>query len=353
MGKKRILIVEDDELLRESTSAFLQEEGYSVLSAVNGIGGIEKALEHHPDLILCDISMPKMNGYEVYKILNENTSTCFIPFIFLSAKTEREDIRAGMQMGADDYITKPFYYDELLKSIELRIHKREKLLSVGESGFKAMLDSTMTGTFIYKDNQITFANSKLLKIFGLCTDENSNLDFFDYIHVDEKEMVLERIRRCIKGIQSSFTINFRARTKDDELLYLELYGSLFTINGKSALVGNIININEYSWFAEKSSQEILIKSSRLKDLNEAQPLTIIQKPGDKTALPKNPDSLTNREIEVLQHICHGLTNQEIADKLFVSVRTVETHRGNILSKTGLANTAGLVVYAIKNKIFEI
>lgn len=337
-------------MLRESTTLFLQEEGYAVITAKNGLEGVEKAMEHIPDIILCDISMPRMNGYEVYKILNENSTTSFIPFIFLSAKTEKEDVRVGMQMGADDYITKPFDYDELIKAIELRITKREKLISASESGFKALLDSTLTGMFIFQNNQISFSNTKFQKIFGYTKEEISSMNFFEMIHQNDRQQIEEKIRRCIKGIQSSFNVNFRAHTKEGELLHIDCWGGLSQILGQNALIANLININEYRISAESQQKNVESESSYLQQKLNAK----LQITENHYALPlSNPDNLTKREIEVLREICLGLTNQEISEKLFLSVRTIDTHRGNLLSKTGMANTAGLVVYAIKNNIFQV
>lgn len=330
-------------VLRESTSIFLQEEGFEVLLAQNGLDGVEKALEHIPDLILCDIAMPRMNGYEVYSILSQNAATCFIPFIYLSAKTEKEDIRVGMQMGADDYITKPFDYDELLRTIELRIAKRVKLVNATENGFKALLDSTLTGIMIYQDEKVTFANSKLLKIFGFDNDEFKNSNFFDLILSEYRTAFQEKVRRCVKGILRSFNFTFKAKTKAGDVINIDGWGGSSNINGNNALIVNFINIDEYRQIA--STQHSTSKGLNENEPNASQPIN------NQNVTPQNPHGLTTREIEVLQHICQGLTNQEIADKLFLSVRTVDTHRGNLLSKTGMSNTAGLVVYAIKNYLF--
>jgi PAS domain S-box-containing protein len=349
MDKKQVLIIEDDQLLRESTTIFLQEEGFSVINAKNGLEGVEKAMENIPDIILCDISMPRMNGYEVYSILNQNSATSFIPFIFLSAKTEKEDIRVGMQMGADDYITKPFDYDELIKTIELRISKREKLINATESGFKALLDSTLTGILIYQNDKIVFTNSKLLKIFGFTKDEIDQINLFDLIEKEYREDVESKVRRCIKGIQSSFNITFKAKCANGSVLNIDCWGALSNINGQNALIANMININEYRDTAE--AKRIESKNLYLKEkIENSASLKDEKHDGIE---PNNPDGLTNREIEILQLICQGLTNQEIADMLFLSVRTVDTHRGNLLSKTGVANTAGLVVYAIRNYLYQL
>jgi PAS domain S-box-containing protein len=291
-----------------------------------------------------------MNGYEVYSILAQNSATSFIPFIFLSAKTEKEDIRVGMQMGADDYITKPFDYDELLKAIELRIAKREKLINATESGFKAMLDSTLTGIIIYQNDKIKFANSKFLKTFGFTKEELAGVDFFEIVDKDYRDDVVNKVRRCIKGIQSSFSITFKAKTKNGDTPNIDCWGGLSTINGQNALIANLININEYRENAEDRNQSSI--SSHIKEKTDAK-FANGEVLGHKKGEIINPDGLTTREIEILQQICMGLTNQEIADKLFLSVRTVDTHRGNILSKTGVSNTAGMVVYAIKHSLFSV
>jgi CRP-like cAMP-binding protein len=122
---KKILLIEDNNEVRENTAEILELAGYEVLTAPNGKTGVELAIENHPNLIICDIMMPVLDGYGVLHLLNKNTSTASIPFIFLTAKTERTDMRKGMEMGADDYITKPFDDIELLNAIESRLRKAE------------------------------------------------------------------------------------------------------------------------------------------------------------------------------------------------------------------------------------
>lgn len=124
--KKCILIIEDNTDIRESTAEILELSGYTVQQAINGKVGVELAIQYKPDLILCDIMMPELDGYGVLYMLSKNTGTDTIPFIFLTAKAERVDFRKGMEMGADDYLTKPFDDIELLNAIESRLGKHEK-----------------------------------------------------------------------------------------------------------------------------------------------------------------------------------------------------------------------------------
>ena len=124
---KKILVIEDNEEVRENLEEILELYGYDVIAADDGKLGVEKALAESPDLILCDVMMPKLDGFGVLNILSKRSQTADIPFIFLTAKTEKSDFRRGMNLGADDYITKPFFKDELLAVLETRLKKSERL----------------------------------------------------------------------------------------------------------------------------------------------------------------------------------------------------------------------------------
>lgn len=122
---KKILLIEDNAEIRDNTSEILSLASYEVLTAENGKIGVDLAQREKPDLIVCDIMMPELDGYGVLHILSKKPETANIPFIFLTAKTEKTDIRKGMSLGADDYLTKPFDDTELLNTIEARLKKYE------------------------------------------------------------------------------------------------------------------------------------------------------------------------------------------------------------------------------------
>jgi CheY-like chemotaxis protein len=125
MAQKTILIIDDNENIRENTAEILSLGGYRTFTAENGKKGVEAALAEKPDLIVCDIMMPELDGYGVLHLLRKNPETEDIPLIFLTAKAERSDLRKGMEMGADDYVTKPFEELELMSAIESRFKKME------------------------------------------------------------------------------------------------------------------------------------------------------------------------------------------------------------------------------------
>ncbi len=120
---KSVLVIDDNSDIRENTAEILELAGYKTFTAENGKRGVEVAQKEKPDVIVCDIMMPELDGYGVLHLLRKNPDTEQIPFVFLTAKTERSDFRKGMEMGADDYITKPFEDIELLNAIEVRLKK--------------------------------------------------------------------------------------------------------------------------------------------------------------------------------------------------------------------------------------
>jgi len=140
----KILVIEDAEPLRNDIIEMLSFEGFDVRGAENGVIGVAVANDYKPDLIICDIMMPELDGYGVLDALRKQEHTVAIPFIFLTAKTDRTDIRQGMGLGADDYLTKPFVASELLETIQARLRKRDTLQDMAEHKLRELSDSIIT-----------------------------------------------------------------------------------------------------------------------------------------------------------------------------------------------------------------
>ncbi len=210
---RKILLIEDNNDMRENTAEILELANYSVFTAKNGKEGVELAQKVKPDLIICDIMMPVLDGYGVLHLLSKNTETENIPFIFLTAKAERSDMRKGMEMGADDYLTKPFDDIELLNAIESRLKKADLIRkefaknidglnefikgAKGMEDLKKLSDKREIHKFkkhesIYKEGSfpkgIYFLNNGKVKIFKthemgkeFITDLYKEGDFFGYL----------------------------------------------------------------------------------------------------------------------------------------------------------------------------
>ncbi len=213
---KKILVIEDNNDVRENIAEILELSNYKVFTAENGKVGVELALTKSPDLIICDIMMPVLDGYGVLHLLNKHIETFGIPFIFLTAKTEKTDVRKGMALGADDYITKPFDGIDLLHAIEVRLKKAEAIKvhvannndvdsfikEVKQSGIVQLTSAERElydyrkKTLLYTEGQkpkaVYYIKSGKVKVFKTNADGKeliTNLyqagDFFGYTHVLE------------------------------------------------------------------------------------------------------------------------------------------------------------------------
>lgn len=177
--QKKILVIEDDLNVRSNLRDLLEEAGYQVTLANDGNEGIIAAKTNTPDLILCDIMMPKSNGYKVKSNLSKSDSTIDIPFIFLTAKSTIDDMRKGMLTGADDYVVKPYRAKELLETIKVRLRRKEEIRG------KLQIDKeTEKNKFAYDErilitvkNQSFFVNiSEILSIIALSEYTQLELD---------------------------------------------------------------------------------------------------------------------------------------------------------------------------------
>ena len=127
MGAKKILIIEDQAPMRRNVALLLEMEGFKVVTAENGAAGVAMARKEHPDLVLCDVTMPELDGYGVVQELRADKDFATTPFIFLSAKGDKADLRVGMNFGADDYLTKPVIREDLLAAVHARLERAAAL----------------------------------------------------------------------------------------------------------------------------------------------------------------------------------------------------------------------------------
>ncbi|MCS6809120.1 MAG: response regulator [Bacteroidota bacterium] len=188
---KRILVIEDDVSLREfMIKYFLEKEGYQVITAENGEVGLAKATQELPDLIICDIMMPKMNGYEVIQALHENPATASIPFIFLTAMSDRANIRDGMNLGADDFLTKPFVSQELISAVNKRLEKKAHTESRANEKLKTLRDKITS----------VLPHEFRTPLSTILSASNILLDELDTISKDELREMLEYINASAKRL---------------------------------------------------------------------------------------------------------------------------------------------------------
>ncbi|MCB2194777.1 MAG: LuxR C-terminal-related transcriptional regulator [Bacteroidetes bacterium] len=318
---RKILLIESNKQLLDKTIKFLTDNNYNVIVTTEGTAGIQKALEFLPDLILCDSEVPGLNGYEIFNTLLQINSTAIIPFVFLLNQATNEDVRAAMNLGADDYLEIPFNNNDLLKLIEIRLEKQEKIMSLADEKFNTLMEHSSDGVFIYQDEKLSYVNKKFCDLMSYSKRELIGMNLVNIIYKDDIHLVIDKISRLQKGIHKDFQSNFRAITGDQKISNFILSGNSINVNGKKSIVGTI-KLQE-----ENTNQGFVPKECDIK--------------------------ITERESEVLELICLGYSNSEIAKELNISDRTVEGHRANLLNKTGSRNTASLAIFAVKYGFFQI
>ena len=313
---KKILLIEDDEVVRENTAELLELANYKVFTAENGKIGIAEAKKHLPDLIICDIMMPELNGYGVLQILSKEQDTKHIPFVFLSAKTEHKDIRKGMDLGADDYITKPFDESELFSAIESRLARvailRENLDKVGST------------ELYYSENELKTLNH-LKKFFA------DNVDKFSF---DLGEIIYQ------EGDNSNFVF-----------LISEGIVKTFKIDeqGKELVTG-LYKEDDFFGFTSFSNKIVYQESAAA--IENVKVFRLL-KSEFKSVLQKNPevtfeliDHLTENVSEIkdqLLQMAYSSVRKKTANTILQFSKKMEkTHNTNPkISRTDLAGIAGI------------
>ncbi len=350
---KKVLLIEDDEGLNESTSLFLRISKFEVISAQDGAEGIHKAILEHPDIVICDISMPGLDGFEVYKALQSNLETSTIPFIFLTAKAETEDLRNGMLIGADDYITKPCKFDDLLLSINTRIHKKEKRSLLNDESFNVLLQNSSNGVLICNSDFEIIRSNKKFSEMTLYSEYEITGHKINEILNGENFAIDNKLSLCLKGVQN-LKFNSSILTKKKEKIAITTTANSTKIDGKTVIMIGTVKKQSKTKNSDLSNAVHLLSNNKERIspelLNELKVIfnTNQPKPQNKTQL-----KLTRRQTEILTLVCKGLSNNEIAEKLFISYRTVERHRTNIINKTNSKNIIDVIIFAIKNNLIEV
>jgi len=218
---RKVLLIEDDSVLRENTAELLGLSDYKVVTASNGKKGVKAAKTFIPDVIVCDIMMPELDGYGVLEELIKDETTMHIPFIFLSAKTEKDDIRKGMNLGADDYLTKPFEEKDLINAIESRL-ARAAILKELESSEKVYED--------YVDDEI----KNIHEFKNYLDDNGEEFEFSQGEEIYREGGNVHMVYLILKGIVKTHKL--------DE-------------NGKELITG-IFNADEFFGFSSLTANEI-------------------------------------------------------------------------------------------------
>ncbi|BBE20872.1 two-component response regulator [Aquipluma nitroreducens] len=355
--KNKILVIDDDPIQSKIIHDILTSQNYDVCLAKNGAMGIQKAFEYNPDLILCDIIMNPIDGYQVYNVLKESSLLDQVPFIFITSNSDLNDIRRGMILGADDYFVKPFKSEELIITIEKRLRKYLKLKEIGKREFNTVFRISPNGIFLFDGNAIINVNPALIEMLGLNSDQLKYKTIEDFIDTVSYLKIEEKINQCSKGILDSFTENVFLKTKEKGLLEACLHISVYErFSSYSLMLGLFTPIQDNSdendgflsgVFGKLKKEKMVVNESFERNLTQ-----VLAHPDVKVEC-RGHGFFSKREIEVLCLSMEGLPMKQIADKLSISDRTVEKHRANLMEKTNSKNMIEVIVFALRNNLIEI
>lgn len=256
---KRILVIEDTFEIRDNLMEILELAGYEVEGASNGIEGIKSAKEFKPNLIICDVMMPQLDGFGVLKILRENEQLRSIPFLFLTAKSEKSDFRKGMQLGADDYIVKPFEDSDILEAVEARLKKFEQMKK------KFAQSSFDTGNSFYSEAKAEQILAELKKGAELKTIEKNEYLFKEGEKANFLYYILEGKAKISTMNDWGKELITEVAEKDSYCgLYAIIEGSAYAVGAQALERTSILQINK-SKFLELlySKKEISIEFLKL------------------------------------------------------------------------------------------
>lgn len=314
---KKILLIEDNTEVRENTAEILSLAGYQVITAPNGKIGVEKAQSEHPDLIICDIMMPELDGYGVLHILNKSPESASIPFIFLTAKAEKTDMRKGMTLGADDYLTKPFDDTDLLNAIETRLRKRDLLNQTyenNEAGYQLFIKDV----------------KKALNLEDLCKDQKQKLYKKKTIIFDEGET-----SSSLYFIKSGQVKVYKAHPDGKELIVsIHKSGDFF---GFEAILQN----------EAYTESAVALEESEIKLMPKADFLTIMYGHVDiaKSFVSLLCSKIKEKENQLL-HLAYNSIRQRTAEALLKlhSLKTTETTL--LVAREDLAKIVGTATESV-------
>ena len=357
-AQTKILLIDDDQRLGRTVENVLNSNGYDVCYANNGALGIQKAFEYNPDLILCDINMDPVNGYQVYNVLKESSLIDRIPFIFLTGNSDLEDIRFGLNLGVDDYFVKPFDNNNLIGSIEKRLSKYRRFKEIGKQEFTTLFKLSPYGIFLFDGNTILDANPLLIKILELDEKHLSSYPIHTLMDTASTQVIEERINKCTQGLLNSFSENVVFVTTKGVSIQAFFSVAVYEKYSNHPLMMGLVLLNSGNNETEadiyvKEILKILKKENIVVTETMGKKLTDIFKIHTVKIKKQTNSIFSDRENQVLRLSMEGLPIKIIADQLSISDRTVEKHRSSMMGKTNSNNMIEVIIYALRNNLIDI
>lgn len=357
--QKKILVIEDDQFLGITIQNILSLFHYDVCFANNGATGIQKAFTYNPDLILCDIHMDPVDGYQVFKVLEESTLLNRIPFVFLTGSSELKDIRFGLSLGVDDYLVKPFQNNELINTIEKRIQKYSAIKENANKEFLRLFDLSPNGIILFDESKVYNVNPAFRKLLNMDENPEISLQIEEVFDIGTVKKLIQKMQVPFVERNNIFNDIVKLNSSKNGDLQMRFIVSEFEKFSKYTVFIGVLSKAEDSVVNDKNNgyaKEVhnLLKRENIK-ISEGlgEEITNIFKQKNQNHTILNNSFFTKRENQVLYLAMEGLPIKLIADRLAISDRTVEKYRTSLMEKTGSNNMIEVIIFALKNSLVEL
>lgn len=356
--QKKILVIDGDQNFGDQIKKSLPFHKYNVCYESDGASGIKSAFKFNPDLILCELDIGKIDGIEVYNVLKESILFKKTSFIFLKQNASVEDVRNGMNLGADDFFSRPVNMLDLITSIEIQLQKNKTNSNEFSHEFNTLFQLSPFGIIVFNEHAVLRANLSFKTILKIDMQEpNINIeDIFDSTYLLK---IQNWIQQSKNGVSSDFNEKITIKDLLGEAIEQKLVISEFSNHSDSAqfigLFTPVTGVNSYIESDELANEvcELLKREKITITDNLEEKITNIFK--YRTLSSNNPYNsfFTKRENQVLCLSMEGLPIKIIADRLSISSRTVEKYRTKLMEKLKAKNIVEVIVFAIKKGLIKI
>ncbi|HEY3371786.1 MAG TPA: response regulator [Prolixibacteraceae bacterium] len=355
--QKKILVIDGDQNFSDTIEESLTFHKYNVCCTSNVGAGVQKALEYNPDLILCDID--PTDGFHVYTVLNQSLTLKKIPFIFLKKNATIEDIRHGMNLGADDFLSKPISIADIVKTIEIRLQKFESTRAELAHEFNTLFELSPIGILLFSEHTVIRANQSMKALLKIDNQESIPLKIKELFESSSLLSIKNWIQQSLKGVDAKFNGQITLKDIAGNELPMNLVISVFTSNSSSiyyiGFFAPISPVKSYVVNDQLANQVCNLLKREKMTLPDGLEEKIIQIINDSTVNSNEQDNsfFTKRENQVLRLSMEGFPIKIIADKLDISARTVEKYRTKLMEKSGTNNIVEVIVFSLKNGLIKI
>ena len=356
--QKKILIIDCDQKFGNKIKKYLIQHQYNVCYESDSTSGIKKSFDYHPDLILCDMNMVPIDGCQVFKVLKDSLLLKNIPFIFFKQNASFEDVRQGMNLGADDFLSKPINLHDLLTSIEIQLQKYKSNLNELTHEFNTLFQLSPNGIIVFSENTVLRSNrpfKTLLKI----DNQESKIRIETLFESSSLLKIKSWIQNSYKGINSVFNENISIKDSKGEEVYLNMIISEFANYDDSIqFIGFFTPVSPVNnhWISDDLANEVcdLLKREKITFIdNLEERISSVLKNRTLSYNNENNSFFTKRENQVLCLSMEGLPIKNIADRLAISSRTVEKYRTKLMEKSNAKNIVEVIIFSLKKGLIKI